>query len=85
LPFHFGHFAPRFSPPPFMAVSGDDASRADTLESIRAFNKKWPEIAITSKSLQTSIASRARYSEAAENGIQLNRKIAARVKAAVGE
>jgi hypothetical protein len=64
---------------------GDDASRADTMESIRAFNKKRPEIAITRNTLQSSIVSRARYSAAAENGIQLNKKIATRVKAAVGE
>jgi hypothetical protein len=55
------------------------------MESIRAFNKKWPEIAITRNTLQSSIVSRARYSAAAENGIQLNKKIATRVKAAVGE
>lgn len=62
----------------------DERARADTLEAIRAFNGKWPELGITAKTLRSSLASRARYSAQAENGIMLNKKIAGRIREEVG-
>ncbi len=63
---------------------GDADGRVETMEQIRAFNRKWPAIAITPASIRRSLASRARYSQQAENGIMLNRKIAGRIREAVG-
>ena len=62
----------------------DAGARAETLEAIRAFNKKWPELGITAKTLRRSLLTRAHYSERAENGIMLNKKIAGRIHEAVG-
>lgn len=62
----------------------DDAGRAAAMDKIRAFNARWPELAITPKTIIASLRSRARYTAQAENGIMLNRKIAGRIREAVG-
>lgn len=62
----------------------DDAGRAAAMDKIRAFNVRWPELAITPKTIIASLRSRARYTAQAENGIMLNRKIAGRIREAVG-
>lgn len=64
--------------------TGDGSGRADVMEQIRTFNTKWPEIRITPRTLKMSMRTRARYSAQAESGIVLNRKIAERVREAVG-
>jgi hypothetical protein len=61
----------------------DDDARAQVLAKIQHFNQTNPEIAITTRGIRQSLASRARYSQDAENGITLNRKLAAKVHAAV--
>lgn len=65
--------------------TGDAGGRADAMQQIRKFNTKWPEIRITPRTLKQSMRARARYSARAESGIVLNKKIAARVREAVGE
>lgn len=65
--------------------TGDDEGRRDVLDAIRAFNQANPEIPVTTSTIRRSLLSRAKYSEKAEGGIVLNRKIAARVREAVGE
>lgn len=68
-----------------MAVRlGDARARAETMEKIRAFNRAWPQIALTPAGIRQSLKARARYDRQAENGIILNRKIAGRVRDAVG-
>ena len=64
--------------------TGDAEARREAMASIGAFNRKYPEIAITQKSLRKSLAARARYSRQAEGGVILNKKIAARVREEVG-
>lgn len=64
---------------------GDSEGRARALEKIRAFNRTNPEVAVTPESIRASIKSRTRYSAQAEGGIVLNKKLAARARAAVGE
>ncbi|HEY1034024.1 MAG TPA: PLxRFG domain-containing protein [Pseudoxanthomonas sp.] len=64
--------------------TGDAGGRADAMQQIRKFNTKWPEIRITPRTLKQSMRARARYSAQAESGIVLNKKIAGRVREAVG-
>lgn len=64
--------------------AGDAEDRADALASIRAFNQKYPEIAIRMSNLQSSLRTRAERSAQAENGIMLNRKLSARIREDVG-
>nr|WP_294979201.1 PLxRFG domain-containing protein [uncultured Pseudomonas sp.] len=64
---------------------GDVDGRRDVIEAIRRFNKANPEVAISSKTIRRSLLTRARYSKRAESGIVLNPKLAAKVRAAVGE
>jgi hypothetical protein len=64
--------------------SGDSGSRSEALAKIRTFNKKYPEISIGMGNLQASLRRRAHQSAQAENGIQLNRKLAPRIRAEVG-
>jgi len=63
----------------------DDDARTEVLDRIRHFNQTNPEIAITTKGLRNSIGARARYSQDAENGIVLNRRLAAKVHQETGE
>jgi len=60
----------------------DDEARIDTLEKIHAFNQVNAEIPITPKGLRQSIGYRARCSEQAENGISLNKRLAAKARRA---
>jgi hypothetical protein len=64
--------------------AGDSDARADVVLQIRAWNRKVPELAITARTLQRSMASRLVYSANAEQGIVLNPKIAERVREASG-
>lgn len=64
---------------------GDSEGRRDTLVSIRKFNQANPEIAISGATIRRSLMARSRYSKRAEAGIVLNPKLAAKVRAAVGE
>ena len=64
--------------------TGDAGGRAEVMQQIRKFNTSWPEIRITPRTLKQSMRARARYSARAESGIVLNKKIAARVREAVG-
>ena len=59
-----------------------EAVRA-TNEKIRAFNQRWPEIAVSASTIRRSLQSRERYSERAVNGITLNSRIGDRVRDAV--
>lgn len=59
-----------------------EAVRA-TNEKIRAFNQRWPEIAVSASTIRRSMQSRERYSERAVNGITLNSRIGDRVRDAV--
>lgn len=63
----------------------DDQARADTQAQIQRFNATYPEIAITTRGIRQSLAARARYSADAENGITLNRRLAARVHEEIGK
>lgn len=68
-----------------MAIRLSDADgRQRALEQIRKFNRAWPQIALTPDSIRRSMRARAKYDRQAENGIMLNRKIAGRVRDAVG-
>jgi len=64
--------------------AGDQDARAAVMKKIQAFNRTNREIAITTKSIQTSLRARARYSRQAENGIMLNRKLADRLRERTG-
>lgn len=64
--------------------TGDVEGRAEVVRQIRAWNRKVPELAITARTLQRSIASRLAYSARAEAGIVLNPKIAGRVREETG-
>lgn len=65
-------------------AAGDADGRTDTTEKIRAFNQKYPEIAIGMANLHNSLRQRARFSAEADNGIRLNKKLAGRLREAVG-
>lgn len=68
-----------------IAIRLSDADgRQRALEQIRKFNRAWPQIALTPDSIRRSMRARAKYDRQAENGIMLNRKIAGRVRDAVG-
>lgn len=56
-----------------------EAVRA-TNEKIRAFNQRWPEIAVSAATIRRSLQARERYSERAVNGITLNSRIGDRVR-----
>lgn len=64
--------------------TGDADARAEIAGQIRVWNRKVPELAITARTLQRSIASRLAYSARAERGIVLNPKVAERVRAETG-
>jgi N12 class adenine-specific DNA methylase len=64
--------------------TGDADARAEIAGQIRVWNLKVPELAITARTLQRSIASRLVYSARAERGIVLNPKVAGRVREKTG-
>lgn len=64
--------------------AGDAEARSEVVGQIREWNRKVPELAITTRTLQRSIASRLAYSARAERGIVLNPKVAERVREETG-
>ena len=62
----------------------DGEARAEAMGKIQRFNAAYPEIAITPSSIRESLKRRARYSADADHGVFLQRKLAERVKDAVG-
>lgn len=64
--------------------AGDAEARGEVVTQIREWNRKVPELAITARTLQRSIASRLAYSARAERGIVLNPKVAERVREETG-
>jgi hypothetical protein len=65
-------------------LAGDDDGAASALEQIQAFNQKYPEVAISMNAMHDSLRRRAENSARAENGINLNRKLAQNLKEQVG-
>lgn len=63
----------------------DAEAKRETLVRIRAFNRANPEVAITPDTIRRSLGQRARYSARAESGITLDRRLARRVREAVGD
>lgn len=64
---------------------GDNDARRETMSKIRGFNRANPEVAITFDTIRRSLGQRARYSARAEGGITLDRRLARRVREAVGD
>lgn len=64
--------------------AGDEETRSAVLQRIAAFNQANPEVRISMLTLRDSLRQRARISQQADNGIVLNRRIAARVRSEVG-
>lgn len=64
--------------------TGDIEGRAEIIRQIRHWNRKVPELAITARTLERSIASRLAWSARAEAGIVLNPKVAGRVREDTG-
>lgn len=64
---------------------GDDDGRRSALDAMKKFSRTHPELALTPATVHRSLMSRARYSQKAEAGIVLNPRLAAKVRAAVGE
>lgn len=62
--------------------AGQDTDTA--LTRIHAFNRAYPEIPLTAQSIRQSLRARARYSAEADSGVGLNKRIAGRVREAVG-
>ena len=65
-------------------LAGDDDGASDALEQIQAFNSKYPEVAISMNAMYESLRRRSDNSAHAENGINLNRKLAQNLKDQVG-
>lgn len=64
--------------------TGDEDGRREIYAAILAFNRKWPEIAITPKTIRRSLLQRAKYSERTEHGIAINQRIGGRIREMVG-
>ncbi|MDW6094066.1 PLxRFG domain-containing protein [Vibrio rhizosphaerae] len=47
----------------------------DTQKAISQFNRKYPRLALTSKSIRQSLRTRMRYSQQSSNGVNLNKKL----------
>jgi hypothetical protein len=64
-----------------MAVRLNDAAgRAEVVRKVQSFNRTNPEIAITNATIRRSIRDRMRYSQRAEGGIVLNRRLERRTR-----
>jgi hypothetical protein len=63
---------------------GDADGLTQTLRRIASFNQANPEVKISMITLRDSLRQRAKISQQADNGIVLNKKLAARVKQEVG-
>ena len=57
----------------------DNDTRAEVLERMLAFSRKYPELAITSDSLRRSLVQRARYSAQAQGGVVIDRRLRERL------
>lgn len=64
---------------------GDEDGRRSAMAAMHKFNRSHPEVAITPATVRLSLRGRARYSQKAEAGIVLHPRLAAKVRAAVGE
>lgn len=64
--------------------AGDDDGRSDTLDQIRKFNAQYPEAPISMSSLYDSMRTRQRNAEAAQNGVQLPKRLNAQIHQQVG-
>ncbi len=64
--------------------AGDEETRSAALQRIAKFNQTNPEARISMLTLRDSLRQRARISAQADNGVVLNRRIAARVRSEVG-
>ncbi len=62
----------------------DSDLRLRTLQQIAAFNKRWPEIAITPAKLRASLRQRAAASARADNGVIVDRRLREQLRQAVG-
>lgn len=58
----------------------DVEAKREAIAKIQQFNQTNPEVGITQKTLNRSIVTRARYSQNAENGVVLNKKLAQRTR-----
>ncbi|HSX21492.1 MAG TPA: PLxRFG domain-containing protein [Gaiellaceae bacterium] len=58
------------------SAMGDDDARTRALDLIHHFNDEYPEIALSSQSIRQSLNARARYSQQAEHGVFINKKLA---------
>lgn len=68
-----------------MAVNaGDVSGQREAMQRIQKFNRTNPEVVIGVKNLRNSLRQRARFSAEADNGIRLNKKLAARLREDVG-
>lgn len=66
-----------------MAVhTGTDRDLA--MERIIAFNRRYPELALNAESIRQSMRARARYSQQAEGGVSINKKLAPRLREMAG-
>lgn len=59
---------------------GDSDGKADVLKQVRAFNQKWPQIAITGKTLSTSLRAHLRADQETEKGIRLTKKLGGAIR-----
>lgn len=64
--------------------TGDEDGRRETIAAIQKFNSTHPEIGITTATIRRSLLSRAKYSEKAEGGIILNRRLESKLHDMVG-
>lgn len=68
-----------------MAVNaGDVGGQREAMQRIQKFNRTNPDVVIGVKNLRNSLRQRARFSAEADNGIRLNKKLAARLREDVG-
>ncbi len=63
---------------------GDSDGRSDVLDQVRAFNQKWPQIAITPKTLNLSLRAHERASRQTMHGIKLSQKLGGQIRTRVG-
>jgi N12 class adenine-specific DNA methylase len=63
-------------------IHEDAAAQARLLPQINAFNATQPLIPITARSIRTSVRNRQRYSEQAQGGVVINRRLAPEVQEA---
>lgn len=68
-----------------LATRNEDATaRADVMREIAKFNQRWPKLAITGKTIARSLKSRQAYSDRAQGGVVLNKKIGNEIRNLTG-